>query len=130
MGASSKCSSHHQPDKLDQHLRVCLKMLCTPKNPMVLLIMIPTKWLFHWGYTPFSDIPIWKKMFWFSKNCPRLTGLLPCGGSGHLIPTLLAVHQQTHLGSDIKTLAGTFKPLENYKLQLGNTIPHMIYIYT
>ena len=25
---------------------------------MVLLIIIPTKWLFHWGYTPFSDIPI------------------------------------------------------------------------
>ena len=26
---------------------------------MVLLIIIPTKWLFHWGYTPFSDIPMW-----------------------------------------------------------------------
>ena len=37
---------------------VCLKMLCTPLYPMVLLIIIPTKWLFHWGYTPFSDIPI------------------------------------------------------------------------
>ena len=23
------------------------------------LIIIPTKWRFHWGYTPFSDIPIW-----------------------------------------------------------------------
>ena len=33
-------------------------MLCTPKNPMVVLIIIPTKWLFHWGYTPFSDIPM------------------------------------------------------------------------
>ena len=30
-----------------------------PLHPMVLLIIIPTKWLFHWGYTPFSDIPIW-----------------------------------------------------------------------
>ena len=38
---------------------VCLKMLCTPLYPMVLLIIIPTKWLFHWGYTPFSDIPMW-----------------------------------------------------------------------
>ena len=28
-------------------------------HPMVLLIIIPTKWLFHWGYTPFSDIPIY-----------------------------------------------------------------------
>ena len=23
------------------------------------MIIIPTKWLFHWGYTLFSDIPIW-----------------------------------------------------------------------
>ena len=38
---------------------VCLKMLCTPINPMVLLIIIPIKWLFHWGYTLFSDTP-WK----------------------------------------------------------------------
>ena len=37
---------------------VCLKMVSTPLYPMVLLIIIPTKWLFHWGYTPFSDIPI------------------------------------------------------------------------
>ena len=37
---------------------VCLKMLCTPKNPMVLLIIIPIKWLFHWEYTIFSDKPI------------------------------------------------------------------------
>jgi len=37
----------------------CLKMLCTPINPMVLLIIIPIKWLFHWGYTLFSDTP-WK----------------------------------------------------------------------
>ena len=25
---------------------------------MVLLIIIPIKWLFHWGYTLFSDKPI------------------------------------------------------------------------
>ena len=37
---------------------VCLKMLCTPIYPMVLLIIIPTKWLVHWGYTLFSDKPI------------------------------------------------------------------------
>ena len=29
-----------------------------PLHPMVLPIIIPTKWLFHWGYAPFSDIPI------------------------------------------------------------------------
>ena len=31
-----------------------------PLNPMVLLIIIPIKWLFHWEYTLFSDKPIWK----------------------------------------------------------------------
>ena len=45
--------------KYMRHIWVCLKMLCTPLYPMVLLIIIPTKWLFHWGYTPFSDKPIW-----------------------------------------------------------------------
>ena len=31
-----------------------------PLNPMVLLIIIPIKWLFHWEYTLFSDKPIWE----------------------------------------------------------------------
>ena len=36
---------------------VCLKMLCTPK-PNGFADHYPVfKWLFHWGYTPFSDIP-------------------------------------------------------------------------
>jgi hypothetical protein len=38
---------------------VCLKMLCTPLYPIVLLIIIPIKWLVHWEYTLFSDKPIW-----------------------------------------------------------------------
>ena len=29
-----------------------------PLHPMVLLIIIPIKWLFHWEYTLFSDKPI------------------------------------------------------------------------
>ena len=29
-----------------------------PLNPMVCLIIIPIKWLFHWEYTLFSDKPI------------------------------------------------------------------------
>ena len=45
---------------------LCLKMLCTRKNPMFLLIIIPTKWLFHWGYTPFSDIPKCSQMLFTS----------------------------------------------------------------
>ena len=32
-------------------IRGCLKIVCTPKKPMVLLIIIPMKWLFHWEYT-------------------------------------------------------------------------------
>jgi len=38
---------------------VCLNMLCTPFYPMVLLIIIPIKSLFHWEYTLFSDKPIY-----------------------------------------------------------------------
>jgi hypothetical protein len=34
-----------------------------PLNPMVLLIIIPIKWLFHWEYTLFSDKPIFKWPF-------------------------------------------------------------------
>ena len=44
-------------NKTSKQKWVCLKMVSTPKNPMVLLIIIPTKWLFHWEYTPFSDKP-------------------------------------------------------------------------
>ena len=30
-----------------------------PRKTQWLMIIIPTKWLFHRGYTPFSDIPKW-----------------------------------------------------------------------
>ena len=36
----------------------CVWKCCVPLNPMVLLIIIPLKWLFHWEYTLFSDKPI------------------------------------------------------------------------
>ena len=36
----------------------CVWKCRVPLNPMVLLIIIPIKWLFHWGYTLFSDKPI------------------------------------------------------------------------
>ena len=39
-----------------------------PLHPMVLLIIIPTKWLFHWGYTPFSDIPMWISMIFLDEH--------------------------------------------------------------
>ena len=44
--------------------RVCLKMLCTPLYPMVLLIIIPTKWLFHWGYTIFRHTQKRVLLYW------------------------------------------------------------------
>ena len=43
---------------MEPNIWVCLKMLCTPLYPMVCLIIIPIKWLFHWEYTLFSDKPI------------------------------------------------------------------------
>ena len=41
-----------------------------PLNPMVFMIIIPIKWLFHWEYTLFSDKPMsaWAKV-WFCRNC-------------------------------------------------------------
>ena len=36
---------------------VCLKIMY-PYTQWFCWSLIPTKWLFHWGYTPFSDIPI------------------------------------------------------------------------
>ena len=51
-----------------------------PLNPMVLLIIIPIKWLFHWEYTLFSDKPIslWYHHFFQEKNRPgRLEVWIP-----------------------------------------------------
>ena len=49
---------------------VCLKMLCTPKNPMVLLIIIPMKnGYFIGNINPtFSDIPICSHMFRYDQR--------------------------------------------------------------
>ena len=46
---------------------VCLKMVSTPTPNGFADHEIPTKWLFHWGYTPFSDTPTSKK-----KHTPRV----------------------------------------------------------
>ena len=41
-----------------------------PLNPMVLLIIIPIKWLFHWEYTLFSDIlPYIARLLWIQRHC-------------------------------------------------------------
>ena len=54
---------------------VCLKMLCTPLYPMVLLIIIPIKWLFHWEYTQhFQTNPL---VFFISQvRCSALHGVV------------------------------------------------------
>ena len=39
-----------------------------PLNPMVLLIIIPIKWLFHWEYTLFSDKPKCWTGWWFQPE--------------------------------------------------------------
>ena len=46
-----------------EYLCGCVWKCCAPLNPMVLLIIIPIKWLFHWEYTPFSDKPM-SVQFW------------------------------------------------------------------
>ena len=48
---------------------VCLKMLAKPLNPMVLLIIIPIKWLFHWEYTLFSDKPMYHDVYSIASCC-------------------------------------------------------------
>ena len=37
----------------------CVWKCRVPLNPMVLLIIIPIQWLFHWEYILFSDKPTW-----------------------------------------------------------------------
>ena len=51
---------------LSLNLLVCLKIVCP--YTQWLMVIIPTKWLFHWGYTPFSDIPI----CWFFSSIAGL----------------------------------------------------------
>ena len=52
-----------------------------PLNPMVLLIIIPIKWLFHWEYTLFSDKPIYKTIATIDTSTVKL-------GSWSCKPTL------------------------------------------
>ena len=97
-----------------------------PLHPMVLLIVIPTKWLFHWGYTPFSDIPIYAISFYLLVSI-------------HLRRNNIS---QIHVakGGDprwVRWVAGFWtvgverkKPLNITIFPMGNLITHNIYIYT
>ena len=46
----ARCRGIAMDSLIEKGIWVCLKMLCTPLYPMVLLIIIPIKWLFHWEY--------------------------------------------------------------------------------
>ena len=43
---------NHREGYMVHRFRMGLSENSVPLHPMVLLIIIPTKWLFHWGYTP------------------------------------------------------------------------------
>ena len=48
---------------------------CTPLYPMVCLIIIPTKWLFYWGFGPhFQTYPYSNLGFPLPTNCPKHQG--------------------------------------------------------
>ena len=50
----------------------------TPLYPMVLLIIIPTKWLFHWEYTLFSDKPIFEFCVVMPSGFTKALKLVEC----------------------------------------------------
>ena len=52
----------------------CVWKCCVPLNPMVLLIIIPIKWLFHWEYSLFSDKPMgfWPNFYGFPKASKKI----------------------------------------------------------
>ena len=45
-----------------------LSEISVPLHPMVLLIIIPTFYGYNWGYTPFSDIPIYVSFITYGLN--------------------------------------------------------------
>ena len=62
----------------------CVWKWLVPLNPMVLLIIIPIKWLFHWEYTLFSDKPTYVfiypigSMYGIYANMTGVYGWDPC----------------------------------------------------
>ena len=57
---------------------VCLKIVVYPEKPNGFADHYPyEKWLFHWGYTPFSDIPKWPKAIFSQKVFIVLSKYLP-----------------------------------------------------
>ena len=71
---------------------------------MVLLIIIPIKWLFHWEYTLFSDKPKYDEMapnmmkydFWHLKKTLELLWLTACETAATLANTAQKRNTQLH----------------------------------
>ena len=63
-----------------------------PLNPMVLLIIIPIKWLFVWEYTLFSDKPM-QGGFWTQKGWPQppVSSHMPLLGNQNVPNVLLEI---------------------------------------
>ena len=72
------------------------------------MIIIPTKWLFHWGYTSFSDKPIWWARL--ELDCLRLPPVTPsCTPSlEHVLPSLQ--EEQWALGEGERFCCGGTAP--------------------
>ena len=76
-------SNHEEKTKITNydlihHWHMGLSENSVPLNPMVLLIIIPIKWLFHWEYTLFSDKPTYWHGFFlpWKANCQFFPGSL------------------------------------------------------
>ena len=70
-----KHSSDNSYGSSKRNIFGCVWKRCVPLNPMVFMIIIPIKWLFHWEYTLFSDKPIcsyicWNQMMIFHLKRP------------------------------------------------------------
>ena len=81
---------------------------CVPLNPMVLLIIIPIKWLFHWEYTLFSDKPTCLHMSQHGKRWNSHCFWILCGFSPGFSPVFSTASWK------IVRYAASFIPLIHY----------------
>ena len=117
-------------------IRVCLKMLCTPK-PNGFADHYPyEKWLFHWGYTPFADIPIHEQMRAADCVCGRRTLRLRLSQMSRYrsFGTTVANHSSviSHSGltwSNQQAMGFNQQKLNVYPAQLANEFTEIMYIY-
>ena len=88
----------------------------TPLYPLVLLIIIPIKWLFHWEYTLFSDKPTCHNMTHMFEGL-RLKNRKPCR---HMNRTSRSCHELLQLMSTPVCTSIDFRIKSKRKLFLKN----------